>query len=391
MKLPQPISLSATHTRWGRALLHFLCILRGGSRRWHGRGILRELLGLDLDMETGHHATSARSLKTPARRSSQITLRRTLLPLLAAAQTISFAVAAAPVPLALDLRPAAQVDSSGIFLQQVLSAAPPALPVQQIRLGDAPAFGRTFTLSAEQVTDILRRAAPELPAAAWSGSPQVRVTRRARSFGETELRELLTATLQSDHVKDRGELELNFGRPWTALNLPDETLTLRVLNLPASGVNANFIVRFDLSAGSERFGPWQVIAQGRIMKELPVARCLLKRGQPLQDSDFTIERRDVLSLREPLDDAALANPLLELIENVPSGQPLLARAVRMKPVVQRGQIVDGLVRDGAMNISLKVEVLADGLPGQTVRVRNPKTKREFHAKVQDEQTVLISL
>ena len=63
----------------------------------------------------------------------------------------------------------------------------------------------------------------------------------------------------------------------------------------------------------------------------------------------------------------------------------------MRPVVQRGQVVDGLVRDGAMNISLKVEVLADGLPGQTVRVRNPKTKREFYAKVQDEQTVLIHL
>ena len=63
----------------------------------------------------------------------------------------------------------------------------------------------------------------------------------------------------------------------------------------------------------------------------------------------------------------------------------------MRPVVQRGQFVDGLVRDGALNIALKVEVLADGLPGQTVRVRNPKTKREFYAKVQDEQTVVISL
>jgi flagella basal body P-ring formation protein FlgA len=49
------------------------------------------------------------------------------------------------------------------------------------------------------------------------------------------------------------------------------------------------------------------------------------------------------------------------------------------------------VRDGALNISLKVEALADGLPGQIVRVRNPKTKREFYAKVQDEQVVVINL
>jgi flagella basal body P-ring formation protein FlgA len=117
----------------------------------------------------------------------------------------------------------------------------------------------------------------------------------------------------------------------------------------------------------------------------------LKRGNPLRDSEITTERRDVLSLREPLDESALKNPSLELVESVQAGQPVLARSVRTKPVVLRGQFVDGLVRDGSLNIALKVEVLADGLPGQTVRVRNPKTKREFYAKVQDEQTVVINL
>ncbi|HYV33159.1 MAG TPA: flagellar basal body P-ring formation chaperone FlgA, partial [Candidatus Binatia bacterium] len=111
----------------------------------------------------------------------------------------------------------------------------------------------------------------------------------------------------------------------------------------------------------------------------------------LQEADFITERHDVLTLRDPLDRTALKNPAIELVENLPAGQPLLSRAVRLRPVVQRGQLVDGLVRDGPLNISLKVEVLADGLSGQTVRVRNPKTRREFYAKVQDDQSVLISL
>ena len=72
------------------------------------------------------------------------------------------------------------------------------------------------------------------------------------------------------------------------MNLPDESLSLRVLNLPASGVSPNFIVRFDLSAGNERFGPWQLVTQARVMKDVPVARVPLKRGQPLQPSDFTL-------------------------------------------------------------------------------------------------------
>ena len=205
------------------------------------------------------------------------------------------------------------------------------------------------------------------------------------------MRELLIATLQSEQVRDKGTLELNLGRPWVGVNLPDESLTLRVLNMPASGVSPNFIVRFELVAGTERFGPWQTVVQARIMKEVPVARTLVKRGQPLQSTDFTAERRDVLSLREPVPVEALRDPTLEILENVMPGQPLLARSIRMRPVVLRGQVVDGLVHDGSIHISLKVEVLADGLPGQTIRVRNPKNKREFYAKVEDEQTVVIHL
>jgi flagella basal body P-ring formation protein FlgA len=217
------------------------------------------------------------------------------------------------------------------------------------------------------------------------------VARRARALAEGELRELLIATLQRDNVKDRGELELRFSRPWAQVMVPDETVMLRVLDLPVSGLNANFIVRFELQAGSDRLGPWQVLAQARIMKEILVTRAPLKRGQPLQDADFVTERRDVLSLREPLDDTALRNPSLELLEGVAAGQPLLARSVRMRPVVQRGQMVDGVVQDGALRINMRVEVLGDGLPGQVVRVRNPKTKREFYARVQNDQTVLINL
>lgn len=312
---------------------------------------------------------------------------------MALASSVILSGVAAPAPVELELRKTTQVDSAGIFLHQLVNADSATLPAAPIRLADAPVFGRTISFTSEQVADLLRRsgALPQHSVLTWSGAPQVRVVRRARFLAEGELRELLTATLQSEHVREKGALELSFGRSWSGVSLPDEPLALRVLNMPASGVSPNFIVRFDLSAGSERFGPWQTVVQARVMREVPVARTQLKRGQPLQASDFTIEQRDVLSLREPMSVTALNDPTLELIENVSAGQPLLERSVRMRPVVLRGQMVDGLVRDGTMNISLKVEVLADGLPGQMVRVRNPRNKREFYAKVQDEQTVVINL
>jgi len=395
-----PISVTFAHSRWGRAALHLMCLARGGRRRWHLRGIVRELFGVrksaadvmaaesDVEQISEMQARRRRHLiSAPSNGRNTSTICALMLCALLGGEHRVFAFPGAP---AFDLSPAVQVDSSGIYLHQILSRQ---IPVSNppIRLANAPAFGQAASFSCTQIAALLKAAAPELATTNWSGAVQIRITRRSRAFNESDLRELLTVTLQQVHVKEKGDLELRLSRPWAPVYVPDETLVLKVIDLPASGVGPNFIVRFELVAGTDRVGPWQVVVQARVMKDILVARTLLKRGQPLLSSDFTAERRDVLSLREPLDESVLRDPTLELIEGVQAGQPLLARSVRMRPVVQRGQMVDGLVREGALNISLKVEVLADGLPGQTVRVRNPKTKREFYAKVQDEQTVVINL
>lgn len=362
------------YSRWGRAALHFGCLVRGGRVGWHLRGIVRELF--------------CRSRPGSETISGSFSSLSALL--LCAITGGALPVFAFPGASPLELLPAAAVDGSGIFLHQVSSAGVSNLPAP-IRLANAPAFGQVIHLSRAQIAEALKTAMPELATKNWAGAAQVRITRRARSLAERELRELLTATLQRDHIKDKGELELRFSRSWNPVYVPDEPFELKVIDLPASGVGPNFITRFELLAGPERIGPWQVVAQARVMREVLVARTALMRNQPLQGADFTTERRDVLALREPVDSTALNNPSLELIENVSAGQPLPARAVRLRPVVLRGQFIDGLIRDGTLNISLKVEALADGQPGQMIRVRNPKTKREFHAKVQNEQSVLIVL
>jgi flagella basal body P-ring formation protein FlgA len=44
-----------------------------------------------------------------------------------------------------------------------------------------------------------------------------------------------------------------------------------------------------------------------------------------------------------------------------------------------------------MVISLKVEVLEEGVPGQMIRVRNYQSHRELRGKVEDEHTISIPL
>jgi flagella basal body P-ring formation protein FlgA len=146
-----------------------------------------------------------------------------------------------------------------------------------------------------------------------------------------------------------------------------------------------------LWTGEERVGGWQLAVQGKIWRDVPVARSLVRRGQLLRDADVTLERRDVLSLREPLSAGSLTDDSLELVENVSPRQPILTRSVRVRPLIRRGALVEGVLREGALTISLKVEALEDGLPGQTVRVRNPKSRRELYGRVESDQTVLIAL
>jgi flagella basal body P-ring formation protein FlgA len=292
---------------------------------------------------------------------------------------------AASWPLAIE----AKVDSRGVFLRNVISANfTQSLP--EIRVADAPAFGRATALTRAQITDALAKAAPDL-IPVWSGPERVRIVRRARTLDETELRQMITTALQTDQVRERGELELRFVRPWTPVLVPDEPLSLRVLDLPNTGISGNFIVRTELKAGDEIVATWQLNVNAKIWREVWVARSALLRGQTLQSADIGQERRDLLTFKEGLTTLPPDLSSYDVAENLTGGSILTARSLKQRPVIRRGKTLDALVQDGAMQILVKVEALEDGLPGQFVRVRNIKSRREFRGKVQDEQTIAVNL
>jgi flagella basal body P-ring formation protein FlgA len=212
-----------------------------------------------------------------------------------------------------------------------------------------------------------------------------------RSFAESDVLALLTATLQRDFVKDRGELELSFKQTWSAPRLPDEPLTVKILELPTVGVTPSFIVRFQLCTARESLGTWQTTVQAHVWRDVWVAHTNLRRGEPVNGADIVHQRFDVLNVREALAEFSAADPNLELAEPVSSGVPLLARGVKSRAIIHRGQVANALVQDGALSITAKVEALEDGAAGETIRARNPVSRRNLSGKVLDGQTILISL
>lgn len=218
----------------------------------------------------------------------------------------------------------------------------------------------------------------------------VPVVRPPRRLEEDELRTLLTESLNAGRNANGAEWELRITRPWTPVKVPDELLTVEILEPAINRMTPNSVLRFEMRAGRQLIGSWQVPVQARLWREVVVAESPLQRGQLLADAPVTRVRRDVLTLRDPLYELPAVPTAYELTESVAMGTPLTLRALRLKPVVYRGQTVNAIMGDNALTILLKVEVMEEGVPGQFVRVRNLQSRRELRGKVQDEQTIAIS-
>jgi flagella basal body P-ring formation protein FlgA len=160
--------------------------------------------------------------------------------------------------------------------------------------------------------------------------------------------------------------------------------------MPTTGVSPSFICRFEMIAGEEIVGTYQQPLGAKVWTDIVVARSNLTRGQALHDADIGLERRDIVNNRDYLTSVPTDNPYIEFRENVPAGTQVSARMLRLRAIIKRGRTVDAVARDEGLTISVRAEALEDGVPGQVVRLRNVRSKREFKGKVQDEQTVLVA-
>jgi flagella basal body P-ring formation protein FlgA len=296
-------------------------------------------------------------------------------------------LSAAGLP-ALQLASAAQVTSDGVFLQQIIKSSEP-LPA--VRLCDAPPLGQTTELSRIQINNLLATVAPDFVTTNWTGADTVAISRRTHTLNEADAVALLTTKLQQDYVKDQGDLELDLTQPWEAPMVPDEPLTVKIMELPTAGVTRTFITRFQLCTATEIVGTWEISLQAHVWRDVWVAHTDLQRGELLADADVVRDRRDILNAHEPLANFSPGDPTLEFADTVNAGNILFARDLKLRTVIHRGQLTDAVLQDGALNITIKVQALEDGAPGQVIRARNPVSQHDVIGTVMDDHTIEISL
>jgi flagella basal body P-ring formation protein FlgA len=144
------------------------------------------------------------------------------------------------------------------------------------------------------------------------------------------------------------------------------------------------ILKFEWRSEKQTLGPFQVVVYAKLWKDVIVAARPLTRGTVLSQNEIDYAKRDVLQLREWMEELPTSTEEIELVENVPQGQFIYPRSVRLKPILKRGQLADAFHKDGSLMISLKVEVLEDGAPGQVIKIKNPQTRRELRGTVKND-------
>lgn len=182
-----------------------------------------------------------------------------------------------------------------------------------------------------------------------------------------------------DRYRAGGDLRLAWHRPLPADASPDADLEL--LQAPAA-LAPQLLVTVRARAASGRVADHSLLLRAELWREGWALRQPVASGAPLAPDVLEPVRFDALRDRDALVlDPARPAAEFDFARAVPAGRLLVWRDVLRRPLVRRGQPVDVIASDGALVVSLRAVALHDAARGESVRVRNPDSRREFTATV----------
>lgn len=230
----------------------------------------------------------------------------------------------------------------------------------------------------------------QIAAADSDGGPAV-VTGQGGNFqiGQKAVIDALQRELSARYAIE-GDLHIEFSQPWSPVevrNAKDWKLT--ITQAPAAGPSQVFPVTFQIEAGGKAVGSYRESLKAKLLAPVWVAARRLDRGNPLDSSSCTLKTVDILAAGSSHLPPTADLSVYEASQTVQEGQPLTARDVSLRPLVRKNQLVDVIVNEGALQISMKGIALGTGGAGEMVSVRNIDSKKDFQAQVVSPNTVQV--
>jgi flagellar basal body P-ring formation protein FlgA len=208
--------------------------------------------------------------------------------------------------------------------------------------------------------------------------------------GADAVRSALLASVARDltaHFNVEGDLQLESLRPWGLPGVPASgeiadpaAWSAAVLDVPQMLASSLLLrVRVSGPGGASRDETLTVRAQ--LWRDAWVARAPFERGVSFDPAGCDLRRIDAFRERDTLSTQITRTHEWTFVRPVPAGRLVTWRDLARRALVRKGEVIEVSAAEGSLQITLKALAMQDGGQGETVRVRNLDSKREFAALV----------
>jgi flagella basal body P-ring formation protein FlgA len=257
-----------------------------------------------------------------------------------------------------------------------------------LSLGRTPRGGEVTSVSRARLQDWVRRST-RLNAADidWAGADEVVIRQPLQTITSEQLNSVAREALSTWLSTKVRHSQINVAHAPPAIDVPEGNVRLQARPLPAGLSPATRMAVWVEVWSANRFlrvvpVTFQVTAQ----RDAWVARRDLNAGELL--SSEMLERREIDVTLQP---SVALEMVVDQTDKLPSGrrlrrslragQALDAASAETVPAVNRGDWALLRLYTGTVVVEARVEVMQDGRPGQTVRVRMPSASGSVLAKV----------
>ena len=261
--------------------------------------------------------------------------------------------------------------------------------LRRLTLGRAAPAGHLVRLTLASIKIALRREGYSLEGFAFGGADAVEVLTSSQTLDPTDLLPQVKTFVagQTNESPDNVEVKM-------------EGQGKKIL-LPAGTMSAQFRPSFSGRYEGPVFLTAELKVDGRQVRVLPlrveveITRPAVTASRRIgKDEKFTAE--NVTLARTPGSKLIRGSfGRLDAVLGHTAALPILAGTViRVEdlydpPVIQHGQIVQGVVEEGNIELSVQVRAIEDAKVGDSIRVENTESHKLLRGKVLDEKTVLI--
>jgi len=209
------------------------------------------------------------------------------------------------------------------------------------------------------------------------------------TIGEREILDALQRELMARYSLD-GDLKLSLTQEWKPLEIRNgRDWRLLIDQAPQGGLSSRPQVRFHIESGGKQIGSWQESLRVSLWRPVWVASRRLDRGATPDTASCVLKNIDTLAENLSFVPADTDLSIYEMAQGVGQDRPLTSRDLSLRPLVRKNQLVDVLVSEGSLNITMKGLALGTAGAGEMVAVRNVDSRKDFQAKVVGANTVQV--